>query len=321
MQEAMADASGLERLQEALVEGGRVPPIAATIDYAITEVGDGYSAAEGTPSDFHYNPIGTVHGGYFAVLLDTCMGCAVNTTLAAGEGHTTMEYKINLVRPLTVATGPIRAEGRIVHRGRRMATAEGRLIDSEGKLYAHGTTTCMIFPAPKAGTPNQTLIDETETANERTYEYSFGEATMAPDRSIPGLDFFQNALAGGSFRPPIAETMDFQLQSVENGKTRFVCTPQDFHYNPMGTVHGGLAGTLLDSAMGCAVHTTLDGGVAYTTLEFQVNLVRPMTIDTGPVFTDGWSVHKGRRMATAEGRIVDAKGKVYAHGSTTCMIL
>jgi uncharacterized protein (TIGR00369 family) len=324
MQEAMVDATGLERLQAIVEAGGKVPPMAETMDYALTEVSENHAVFEGTPSEFHYNPIGSVHGGYFAVLLDSAMGVAVNATLAAGEGHTTLEYKVNLVRALTTETGPIRAEARIVHRGRRMATSEGRIVDSQGKLYAHATTTCMIFPAGnrRTDTNNETkpFFDETEQVRERTYEYSFGEATKSADLSLSGLELFQNRLAEGNFRPPIADTLDFQLESVEEGKTRFVCTPQEFHYNPMGTVHGGLAGTLLDSAMGCAVHTTLPAGVAYTTLEFQINLVRAMTTETGPVKIDGWTVHRGRRMATAEGRITDANGKVYAHGSTTCMV-
>jgi uncharacterized protein (TIGR00369 family) len=90
--------------------------------------------------------MGAVHGGYAATLLDSCMGCAVHSTLEAGEGQTTLEMKINLVRAISDETGEVRAEGRLLSRGRRVGTAEGRLLDSDGKLLAHGTTTCMIFP-------------------------------------------------------------------------------------------------------------------------------------------------------------------------------
>ncbi|MCW9033096.1 MAG: PaaI family thioesterase [Rhodospirillales bacterium] len=322
MQEAMENTSGLERLQEAIRIGGQVPPMSKTIDFTLTDVGEGTSAFVGTPQEFHYNPIGTVHGGYFAILLDSAMGCAVNTTLAAGEGHTTLEYKVNLVRGLNVKTGPIRAEGWVVHRGRRMATAEGRLVGEDGKIYAHGSTTCMIFPTKSSGDkPNQDLIiSDDDAVHERTYNYSFGEKSHEMDLSVPGLEQFQNRLEEKSFRPPIGDTMGMDLATVEKGRITFASTPAEYHYNPMGSVHGGYAGTLLDSAMGCAVHTTMPAGVGYTTLEFKVNLVRPMTKDTGPIKAEGWLVHGGRSMATAEGRITDANGKLYAHASTTCMV-
>ena len=99
-----------------------------------------------TPQFRHYNPIGTVHGGVTATLLDSCMSCAVQTTIEAGLGYTTLEIKVNMVRPITETTGPIRAEGRSLHTGRRSATAEGKVLDAKGTLLAHGTTTCIVFP-------------------------------------------------------------------------------------------------------------------------------------------------------------------------------
>jgi uncharacterized protein (TIGR00369 family) len=101
---------------------------------------------EATPEREHYNPIGSVHGGFAATLLDSAMGCAVHSTLPAGTGYTTLELSVNYVRPMTVDSGPVRVEGTIVHGGRRQATAEGRLVSVEsGKLLAHGKTTCLIF--------------------------------------------------------------------------------------------------------------------------------------------------------------------------------
>ena len=102
---------------------------------------------EGVPEFRYYNPIGTVHAGFAATLLDSAMGCAIFSTLAKGDTWTTLELKLNLVRPLTEDTGPVRAQGRVIHRGRTVATSEGDIKDSAGKLYAHATTTCMIFPA------------------------------------------------------------------------------------------------------------------------------------------------------------------------------
>lgn len=137
--------SGLDFIQA--ICDGRLPqpPICAPLSFHMVEASEGFVVFEGTPTNALYNPLGSVHGGWYGTLLDSCMACAVQTTLARGTAYTTVEYSVNLVRAITVDTGPVRAEGRIVHRGRRLATADGRLLDLSGKLLAHGTTTCMIM--------------------------------------------------------------------------------------------------------------------------------------------------------------------------------
>jgi molybdate transport repressor ModE-like protein len=139
--------SGLEFLTD-MIEG-KLPqaPMCATLGFHLAEASDGYARFDGVPEFRHYNPIGTVHGGFAATLLDSALGCAIFTTLAKGEAWTTLELKLNLVRPINKDTGTVRAEGRIIHRGRTVATAEGTVKDKAGKLYAHATTTCMVFPA------------------------------------------------------------------------------------------------------------------------------------------------------------------------------
>jgi len=123
------------------------PPVSQLLGFHLIEVKQGRAVFEGLPEYRHYNPIGTVHGGFAATMLDSALGCAIFSTLAKGEAWTTLELKLNMVRPITKDTGPVRAEGRIIHRGRTVATSEGDLKDASGKLYAHATTTAMIFPA------------------------------------------------------------------------------------------------------------------------------------------------------------------------------
>ena len=140
-------------------------------------------------------------------------------------------------------------------------------------------------------------------------------------RSMPGIEFLRAIRDGRLPSPPIARLLGFQLVEVEPGLAVFEVTPGEQHYNPIGVVHGGLAMTLLDSAMGCCVQTQMPAGVAYTTLEAKTNLVRAVTLSSGRLRAIGKLVHLGKRMATAEGRLEDAAGKLYAHATTTCMVL
>ncbi|MDB5513587.1 MAG: PaaI family thioesterase [Tardiphaga sp.] len=143
--ERRKEMSGLEFVRG--LADGTLPlnTIARTLGYDIAEATSGRVVVTAEPSDDHLNPAGTVHGGFSATLLDSCMGLALQSTLEKGYGQTTLEFKISLVRPMTPETGPIRAEGVVLHRGRRVGTAEGRITDSNGRLLAHGTTTCFIF--------------------------------------------------------------------------------------------------------------------------------------------------------------------------------
>jgi uncharacterized protein (TIGR00369 family) len=145
--EVLLATDGITFLKALIAGEHPVPPIAETLGFTLAEAEPGRAVFTGTPAYKHYNPIGTVHAGFAATLLDSCVACAVHTTLAKGEAYTTLELKINLTRALTDKVGPVRAEGRIIHRGRQIATAEGTLKDGAGRLYAHATTTCLIFPA------------------------------------------------------------------------------------------------------------------------------------------------------------------------------
>ena len=146
---AAAGRSGLELLRDVFSGKLPPPPITATMGFRGVEVGEGKAVFEGEPGEHLYNPIGSVHGGFAMALLDSAMGCAIHTTLQAGERYTTLEVKTNFVRPITIDTGTVRCEGVVVHRGATVATAEGKLVAAgTGKLLAHGSTTCLIV-SPK----------------------------------------------------------------------------------------------------------------------------------------------------------------------------
>lgn len=141
--------TGLEAMRLVVAGQHGAPSIAKTLGFTLDEVEDGKAVFIGEPSDRILNPLGIVHGGWALTLIDSCCGCAAHTTLPANVGYTTVETKVNFVRAITPETGPVRAEGRVVARGRTIITAEGTLTDSKGKLLAHGTSTLMVLRPEK----------------------------------------------------------------------------------------------------------------------------------------------------------------------------
>jgi uncharacterized protein (TIGR00369 family) len=147
-------------------------------------------------------------------------------------------------------------------------------------------------------------------------------AALERGRELAGLEYMQRLIDGEFPPPPIAELLSFTLVEVDDGRAVFRGHPGEQHLNPIGSVHGGYAATLVDSAVGCAVHTTLPAGVGYSTLELSVNLVRGISPATGPVLCEGTVIHAGRRTATAEARLTaEDGGGLLAHAKTTCLIL
>jgi uncharacterized protein (TIGR00369 family) len=155
----------------------------------------------------------------------------------------------------------------------------------------------------------------------RTLEWTDPVATAAAGAEMAGMDYLRAVIAGELGRPPISITMNMEIVDLEEGRAVFAGRPGEEHYNPIGVVHGGYAATLLDSALGCAVHTTLPAGVGYTSLGLEVKYLRPISRDTGRVLCEGTVVHRGRRQATAEARLTaEDTGKLLATGTSTLMI-
>lgn len=146
--EQIAGKTGLEIMQAML--NGEIPyaAIAKTLDFLIIEATPGRAVFQGTPGASHLNPMGTIHGGWYATLLDSALGCAVHTVMPPGRGYTTAELGLNIVKAITPKVSRVRAEGKVIHCGRQLATAEARLFGPDGTLYAHATTTCLVFELP-----------------------------------------------------------------------------------------------------------------------------------------------------------------------------
>jgi uncharacterized protein (TIGR00369 family) len=150
--EQLAGKNGLQTMQAML--NGELPfaAIAKTLDFTLIEVAEGRAVFQGAPGPQHFNPMGSVHGGWFATLLDSALGCAVHTLMPEGRTYTTAELSVNIVRALSPDVARVRAEGKVLHCGRQLATAEAQLVGPDGKLYAHATTTCLVFDLPSART-------------------------------------------------------------------------------------------------------------------------------------------------------------------------
>jgi uncharacterized protein (TIGR00369 family) len=156
---------------------------------------------------------------------------------------------------------------------------------------------------------------------ERTFSWADPAAIAAAGAGLSGLEFFAQVAKGKIPPPPVMRALDFDGVLFEEGRAAFRLTPREFHYNPLGTVHGGVFATMLDSACGCAVHTMLPAGVFYTSLDLSVKFLRPVTVNTGPITAEATVVHFGRRTALAEGRITDAAGKVHVTATSSCLVI
>jgi uncharacterized protein (TIGR00369 family) len=171
------------------------------------------------------------------------------------------------------------------------------------------TVCCPLFTIPAMSNPRT-----------RTITWEDPRALAKAAVGLSGMEYLQKIVAGELPPPPIGALMNFRIAELSEGRAVFTVEPAEYHYNPIGVVHGGLAATLLDSAMGCAVHSTLPAGASYTTLEIKVNYLRLMSAETGLVRCEANIIHIGGRTAVAEGRVVDQRGKLYAHGTTTCIV-
>lgn len=165
------------------------------------------------------------------------------------------------------------------------------------------------------------MLDTVATTRTRTFTWEDPEPLLERATTMSGLEYMQAMVAGEVPPPPIAKLMDFELAEIREGHASLSVIPQEWHYNPIGMVHGGLAATILDTVVGISVHTTLDVGQAYTTVDLHVQYLRAMTAETGRVTATGEIVHRGRKIATAQGKVTDERGRTLATASTTCVIL
>jgi len=154
----------------------------------------------------------------------------------------------------------------------------------------------------------------------RTATWDDPRRSASAARTMAGRAFLEAIASGELPAPPVMRLLNIGFGELDEGRVVFILEPAEYHYNPIGSVHGGVISTICDSAMGCAVQSTLPAGAGYTSLELKVNFLRAVTVDSGPLRCEGKVIHIGGRVATAEARLTDAEGRLYAHATTTCMV-
>ncbi|GCE30898.1 phenylacetic acid degradation protein [Dictyobacter alpinus] len=164
-------------------------------------------------------------------------------------------------------------------------------------------------------------MDQQEPSRTRTFSWEDPTIALRQGKNMSGFEYLKAIQAGELPPPPISPLLDMQITEVKEGRVTFALEPAEYQYNPLGSVHGGVLASLLDSSLGCAVQSLLPAGTGYTTIELKINYVRAVTHTTGMIYSEGTVIHMGGRIATAEARATDKAGKLYAHATTTCLIM
>lgn len=313
--------SGLDYFQA--MARGDIPrvPMYSVLDMRLTDVERGYSRFECDLGPHMLNPMGGIHGGIYAILMDSAAGIATQSWTEEGHAAQTVRLNVDFLRPLTASSGTVICEGRTVKAGKQVTLSDATITDKDGKLVGRAQGTFMISPISSPLTASAENQREMPAFAEREYRYEWGD-TSAMLRAAPGRTGMEllTMMANGALpAPPISQTLGFQGQSFGEGTATFVCEPTERQYNPMGSMHGGMQATLIDSATGCAVQTLLPEGHGYSTVYLTCEYFRGVTVDTGLLTCTANVVKRGRRVSVADASIVDAGGKVYVRGTATCL--
>ena len=318
--------SGIEQMRAFFRGLGPRPPMHYLTGLRPTEVGLGSSTFVMPATEWLLVPNGVISGGTLAVLADGPLGVAVQTTLPPATGYATAQLAMNFLRPAFPGPGNIIARGRVTHGGRSLALSETTVEDAEGKVLAHGSSRCVIFPPLDVPPPDldaMPVIEEPAHDSLHPYERPVLGSPVPQETwdRLSGLEVLQAALDGELPAPPIYHLTGLHPVEVDEGQATFVMPATGWHTSPIATVEGGFIALLADSALACAVQTTLPAGTAYATIDLVVNFLRPVHPDGRDLTARGTVAHRGRSIAVANAEVTNAEGKRVARASGTAMIL
>ena len=316
-------ATGKDFFQQ--VAEGKIPPppLYEALGIEITDVGDGASTLLCVPGEHLYNPAGIVHGGLHGTLIDSAAGVALQSTLPEGPRPGTVRLSVDYLRPITAETGPVRCLGRLIRAGRQIGLSDADIVDADGKLLARGQVTFALSPTTAWAHDGEAEPPGSINPAWRTKEVRWSDPAPLKKfaAELGGLEFAKKIAAGELPQAPYAATVGFHLSHAAPGAVAFSCQPSTMHYNPMGSAHGGLAFSLIDSATGISTATGLNPGQFFTTINTTVEFYRPITEGTGLVHCQGAVVRDGRRVKVADATITDDAGAIYGRGQSTCLVI
>ncbi len=317
--------SGIEQLRLFLAGRAVPPPIGYLTGMRPTEIGVGTSTFTMPITGWLATPQGPAASGQVAVLADGPLGCAIQTVLGPGTGYTTSELSINMVRPVP-RRGHLIARGRLVHASRQLGLSEVFVTDDAGRLIAHGTSRCVIFPPvdhtparPEDFPPVNDDIGDWTPPYERPVEGTVLDQDVWASRD--GLDIMRAHIAGELPPPPIAMLLGTRPTEVGEGTCTFTMPATRWLTSPLGTVEGGMTACLADFALAGAVQTTVPAGTAYAPTDLRVQFIRPVHADGRTVSAHATVLHRGRGVAVGRVEVTNADGKLVALSTGSAMIL
>ena len=317
--------SGIDLLRLLATHHIQWPPISYLTGLSFTEVGNGSATFSLPITDWLRTPQGIVAGGEVAILADGPLGCAVHSALPAGTGYTTTELSISMVRPVP-GSGHLVARGTLVHGGRQLALSEVFVTDDTGRLIAHGTSRCFVFPLPGAPPPPHDVGPAHRAVDDGWLPPYRRPAlgTVLDDEiwsSQSGLEIMDGLVTGALPPPPVAYLIGAMPVDASEGRCVFRMPATEWLTSPLGPVEGGITACLADLSMATAVQTTVPSGTAFAPTDLRVQYIRPIPADGRPVTATGTVVHRGRTMAVARADVVNADGKLVATATGSAVIL
>jgi uncharacterized protein (TIGR00369 family) len=308
--------SGIDKLRLSLSGYVGRPPISFLTGVRLTDVGVGSATFVLPITDWLLAPQGAVTVGVVAILADAALGCAIQTTSPGATGYTTTELSINMVRPVP-HSGELIARARLLHGGRQLGLSEVYVTDEVGRLVAHGTSRCAIFPPdPSIGPPPAELPVAPTEDDSWTAPYMRPVQGAVIDeahfQSHSGLDILRGIAAGELPRPPVAYLFGHSMAHADEGVCEFTMPASPWHASPTGFAQGGVTAFLADTTLGAAVQTTVAAGTAMAATDLRVQYLRPVVTDGKPIASRATVMHRGRGLAAARAELTNSEGKLVA---------
>jgi uncharacterized protein (TIGR00369 family) len=316
---------GLQQVQGFVDRVGPPPPLYHLTGSRPLAAGPGTASFAMPASPWLQSSTGFILGGVLAILADGPLGCSIQTTLPAATPYTTTELSMSYLRPAIPDGRELVSEGRVVHTGRSLALSEATVSDAGGRVLAHCTSRCFVFPSlPVPEVPPELPPVSTETYDSPDPWERPVVGAITPEvewQRRTGLELAQGWVADELPAPPIHHLTGLCPVHAEEGLARFAMPATTWLHSPAGTVEGGMLVMLADAALATAVQTTVPAGVAFAPVDITVKFVRPVLGDGSTLTAEGRVVHRGRTMAVAVGEVHDAAGKLVCTATSSALVL